>query len=117
MPFWESQPSLTFIQWILRAIIIFFWLFFLTKIMGQRMLGRLHAFDLMVIIAVAGTSAGAIHSSQNSLIAIIVTTGMIAVLYILFSYLSLKFAKFRRVFQDEPLVGYSKRQLNRENDA
>ena len=36
MPFWEAQQSLTVVQWLARAAVIYFLLLILAKLMGQR---------------------------------------------------------------------------------
>ena len=104
MNFWDGQPSLTIIQWVLRAVIIFLWLFILTRIMGQRTLGRLHAFDFAIAILVSGTATGVLNSSKNSLLPVLATTGAVALLSVATSYLCLKNIKFRRFFQGRPYV-------------
>ena len=104
MPFWKSQESLTVLQWVLRAIVMFSWLLFITKLMGQREIGHLNAFDFIIAFTLGGTTAGALNNSKNGLIGAITTTATLAGLNIFISYISLKNAKIRRIFQDEPLV-------------
>lgn len=104
MPFWEGQESLTILQWMLRAIVMFFWLLLTTKLMGQRQIGRLTAFDFIVAFTVGGTAAGVLNNSRNALIGAIISIATLAALDIIVAYLSLKNAKLRRLVQDEPLV-------------
>ncbi len=111
MPFWESQASLTFFQWVARATVIFLWLLLIARLMGQRSIGQLHIFDFLVAVVIAGTTAGALNSSTNALIGVLATTVTLALLHILISYLALKNARFRRMVQDEPLVIVQNGQL------
>lgn len=104
MPFWEGQESLTVLQWTFRAFVMFWWLLFMTKLMGQRQIGRLTAFDFIVAFTVGGTAAGVLNNAKNALIGAIATIGTLTALDIMVSYLALKNAKLRRVVQDEPLV-------------
>lgn len=83
---------------------MFLWLFLLTKIMGQRTIGRLHAFDFAVAILVSGTATGVLNSSKESLTTVLATTGTVALLCVATSYLCLKNNKFRRFFQGRPYV-------------
>jgi len=104
MSFWVSQESLTVIQWILRAVVMFFWLFITTRLMGQREIGRLNVFDFIISLTVGGTAAGVLNNSRNNVTGALVSIGAFAALNILFAYLALKNAKVRRILQDEPLV-------------
>lgn len=104
MPFWDGQESLTIVQWVLRAMVIFIWLLLATKLMGQRQIGRLTAFDFIVAFTVGGTAAGVLNNSRNALIGALTTIATMTVLDIGAAYLSLKNAKLRRLVQDEPLV-------------
>lgn len=104
MFFWESQDSLTVLQWMLRAVVMFSWLLFVTKLMGQRELGHLNAFDFIVAFTLGGTVSGVLNNSKNGLIGAMTTTTTLAGLNIIISYIALKNAKIRRIFQDEPIV-------------
>ncbi|MDO9535052.1 MAG: DUF421 domain-containing protein [Bacillota bacterium] len=104
MPFWESQESLTVLQWMLRTAVMFWWLLFMTKLMGQRQIGRLTVFDFIVAFTVGGIAAGVLNNTRNGLVGAITTIGTLAALDIAVSFLALKNAKIRRILQDEPLV-------------
>ena len=112
MNFWDSQPSLTIMQWILRAIVTFFWLFVLTKIMGQRNMARLHGFDFAIAILVSGTATGFLNSARNSLISVFTTTGSVALLSIGISFLCLKTNKLRRFIQGKPYILVENGKIN-----
>lgn len=104
MPFWEAQESLTVLQWMLRAAVMFWWLLLMTKLMGQRELGHLSAFDFIVAFTVGGTAAGVLNNTRNGLLGAIAAIGTLTALDIAVSYLGLKNAKIRRILEDEPLV-------------
>lgn len=104
MPFWESQANLSVLQWIIRAVVIYLWLHFVTKLMGQREIGSLNVFDFIVVITIGSIAAAPLASSTDDVIGPFVSIGTLGVLNILIAYLSLKNAKFRRVVQDEPIV-------------
>ncbi|MEW6624894.1 MAG: DUF421 domain-containing protein [Bacillota bacterium] len=104
MPFWENQESLSVLQWILRGIVMFWWLLLMTKLMGQRQIGRLNVFDFIVAFTIGGTAAGVLNNSRNGLIGALTTIATLAALDIIVAFLALKNAKFRRIVQDEPLV-------------
>ncbi len=104
MYFWEAQETLTILQWIFRSTVVFLWLFLMTKLMGQRLIGRLTLFDFIVAITIGSVAASTLSNSNANLISIIIILLVFALLDVLFAYLALKFSKLRRVVQDEPLV-------------
>ncbi|ADL12497.1 YetF domain-containing protein [Acetohalobium arabaticum] len=104
MPFWESQQVLTAYQWIFRAVVVFTWLFVMTKLMGQREIGRLTLFDFVIAITIGSVSAGSLGNSQTDLNGVLLTTGTLALLNIIIAVLALKSLTFRRIVQGEPLV-------------
>lgn len=104
MPFWESQQALTAYQWIIRAVVVFIWLFVMTKLMGQREIGRLTLFDFVIAITIGSVSAGSLGNSQTDLNGVLLTTGTLALLNIIIAVLALKSLSFRRIMQGEPLV-------------
>lgn len=104
MPFWQAQESLTFLQWVMRATVMFGWLLLASRIMGQRLIGHQTAFDFIVAFAIGGTAAGVLDSAKNSLSGALISIGTLATLHIAASFLGLRNAKIRRIFQDEPLV-------------
>jgi len=57
LDFFYSQESLTAIQWILRAVISFFFLLIVTKIMGQRSLSQLRLLDFIMALSIGNIIA------------------------------------------------------------
>jgi len=104
LPFWESQANLNVLQWIIRAIVIYLWLHFVTKIMGQREIGTLNVFDFIVAITIGSVAAAPLASSTDDLLGPFVSIGTLGALNLLIAYLALKNSKFRRVVQDEPII-------------
>lgn len=104
MNFWQSQETLTLIQWVLRASVAFFWLLFITKLMGQREVGRLTLFDFVVAITIGSIVASPLSSSTSALNGALISITVIGLLDILIAYLALKNAKLRRIVQEEPIV-------------
>lgn len=104
MSFMASQEHLSFFGWVARAVVMFFWLLLVTRITGQRQIGRLSGFDLVVVIALIATATGPLHSAKDSVISAMISTAVIAVLDVGVSFLALKNSKLRRVVEDEPLV-------------
>ncbi|HBV98384.1 MAG: hypothetical protein JL50_20100 [Peptococcaceae bacterium BICA1-7] len=104
MPFWEAQPTLTAVQWLARVSVLYLYLLILTKIMGQREIGRLTLFDFIISIIIGSTVAGALNSSTNGLKGVFITVAALAGFQIILSIASLKFSRFRRVIEEEPII-------------
>ncbi len=104
MEFWKSQESLIYYQWIARAIVMFFWLVLMTKIMGQRQIGRLTLLDFIIGITIGSITAGSLNNSRSSLVSVLLTIGTLTGIDVFLTYISLKNAKFRRIFQGEPKI-------------
>jgi len=102
--FWKSQESLIYYQWIARAIVMFFWLVLMTKIMGQRQIGRLTLLDFIIGITIGSITAGSLNNSRSSLVSVLLTIGTLTGIDVFLTYISLKNAKFRRIFQGEPKI-------------
>lgn len=103
-PFWEAQPSLTAAQWFLRALVLYIFLLLMAKIMGQREIGRLTLFDFIIAITIGGVAAGALSSSTSGLEGVIITVATMSGFQLVLSIFSLKFSRFRRVVEEEPII-------------
>ncbi len=111
MPFWLAQESLTALQWAGRAAVAFVWLMVVTRLMGQREIGRLTLFDFIIAIMIGSVFAGPLSGPTQSLIGALISVSALALLNIAVAYLALKNAKLLRVVQEEPLVLIQNGQL------
>lgn len=111
MPFWEGQETLTPLQWVIRAAVMYTWLLFIAKLMGQREVGRLTLFDFVISIIIGTVSASPLTNSRTDVSGAIIAVSTLGAFDIALSYLSLWNAKFRRVVQDEPIVLVQNGQL------
>lgn len=104
MDFWQGQPALTILEWVLRAVVTFWWLLLVTKLMGQREIGRLTLFDFIIAITIGSVAAAPLANNTVTLMGSLITITALGSVNILTSYYALKNPYFRRVVQDEPLV-------------
>jgi len=93
------------------SICYLFFLAILGKLTGQREIGRLTLFDFIISIMIGSTAAGALSSSTISLDGVMITVGALAGFQITLSILSLKFSRFRRVIEEEPIILVQNGQL------
>ena len=102
--FWQAQETLTASQWLLRGLVMFFWLLIVTKLMGQRELARMTLFDFISSITMGGLLSGPLFFPKVALKGALINITLLGLLNIGFSYISLKHSKVRRIVQDEPII-------------
>ncbi len=89
---------------VLRAVIIFFAIFFVTRIIGRRELSTMEPFDLILLIVTGDLAQQAVTQSDYSLTGGVTVLATIALLTVALSYISFKVPKLRPVLDGEPLV-------------
>lgn len=104
LPFWAAQADLTTIQWIIRGIVGFFWLLFVTKLMGQRKIAQMTLFDFVAAITIGSIAANPLAMSASNMTGPLITIGLFGLLNIVIAAISMKYPRARRVLQEEPIV-------------
>lgn len=102
MEFFGEQESLTFIQWVLRAIVAFFFLLIVAKIMGQRSISQLRLIDFMMAILIGNIIAHPLSDEQLGLKGSMITISVLVILYIVGVYLSIKSRALRKFLEPTP---------------
>ncbi|KOP71568.1 DUF421 domain-containing protein [Priestia megaterium] len=102
MDFFNSQESLTAIQWILRAVISFFFLLIVTKIMGQRSLSQLRLLDFIMALSIGNIIAHPLSDQHLGMKGSMITIGVLVILYLIMVFLSLKWLKFTKFVDPSP---------------
>ena len=98
------DETATWLEKILRPMLVYAALIFLLRVFGKRELGQLNPFDLVVILSLSNTVQNAIIGQDNSLVGGIV--GAAALLGINYSVAFLKFKspKIESFIEGSPLV-------------
>ena len=102
LDFFYSQESLTTIQWILRAVISFFFLLIITKIMGQRSLSQLRLLDFIMALSIGNIIAHPLSDQHLGMKGSMITIGVLVILYLILVFLSLKWLKFTKFVDPSP---------------
>jgi uncharacterized membrane protein YcaP (DUF421 family) len=102
MDFFHGQESLTVIQWVLRAIVSFFFLLLATKIMGQRSISQLRLLDFIMALILGNIIAHPLSDEQLGLKGSMITMTVLVILYTAGVFLSLKWHKFRSLLEPSP---------------
>ncbi|MFW2489789.1 DUF421 domain-containing protein [Clostridium chromiireducens] len=104
MSFLQSQESLTTIEWILRAIIAFFFLLTVAKILGQRTIAQLRLLDFVIALVIGNIIAHPLSDEHLGLKGSMVTTVALLILYLCCLFGILKFPVLRRLVTPPPIT-------------
>jgi uncharacterized membrane protein YcaP (DUF421 family) len=89
---------------VVRAVIIFFFLFVLTRIIGKRELSSLQPFDLILLIILGDALQQGLTQDDYSITGALLVVGTIAVLQVFVSWLSYRFPRSRPILDGEPVI-------------
>lgn len=104
MDFLHSQITLSTIDWILRAIIAFFLLLVIAKLLGQRSLSQLRVLDFAITLVIGNIIAQPLSDERLGLEGSIITTLVLLILYLSSLFISLKFPFIRRLINHSPIT-------------
>jgi uncharacterized membrane protein YcaP (DUF421 family) len=99
----------------LRAFVIFFFLVFVTRVMGRRELSSLSPFDLILLIVLGDAIQQGLTQDDYSVTGAIIAVSTIAALQVGTSYVSIKSSRARKVLEGLPLVLVEDGRLVEEN--
>src|SRR4051795_10641449 len=88
----------------IRAVVLFFFVFLLTRIIGRRELSSLEPFDLILLIVIGDAVQQGLTQDDYSVTGALIVVGTFAVLQVLVSYLSFRFKRLRPVLDGEPII-------------
>jgi uncharacterized membrane protein YcaP (DUF421 family) len=89
---------------VLRAVVVFFLIFVITRVVGRRELGKLEPFDLIMLVVIGDLVQQGVTQSDNSVTGVFLVIGVICVLTVGMSYLQFRFPRLRPLLDGEPLV-------------
>ena len=104
MNFLQGQETLTTIQWIYRAIIAFFFLLTIAKILGQRTLSQLRLLDFVIALVIGNVIAHPLSDENLGLKGSIISTIVLAVLYLGGIFMIIRFPALRKIINNSPIV-------------
>ncbi|WP_018708104.1 DUF421 domain-containing protein [Siminovitchia fordii] len=102
MDFFNSQESLTTIQWVLRAIFAYFFMLIIAKAMGQRSISQLRLLDFVIALIIGNIIAHPLSDEKLGLKGSMISMIVLVVLYATSIFLSLKFNKLRTFIDPSP---------------
>src|SRR3954468_4270166 len=88
----------------IRAVVLFFFVFLLTRIIGRRELSSLEPFDLILLIVMGDAIQQGLTQDDYSVTGALIVVGTFASLQVFVSYLSYRFPRLRPALDGEPVV-------------
>jgi uncharacterized membrane protein YcaP (DUF421 family) len=89
---------------VLRAAIIFLFVFVLTRVLGRRELNSLEPFDLILLVVTGDLVQQGVTQSDYSVTGALLAISTIGLLTLALSYLSYRVRRLRPVLEGEPII-------------
>jgi uncharacterized membrane protein YcaP (DUF421 family) len=96
--------SMSAVELVLRAAIIYVFLFVLLRLAGKRHVGELAPFDLVVLLLLSESVQNALVGTETSILGGVIAAGTLMGLTTLVGYLSWRGKPIERLFEGKPRV-------------
>ena len=100
---------------VIRAVVLFFFVFLLTRVVGKRELSSLEPFDLILLIILGDAIQQGLTQDDYSVTGAILVVTTFAILQVTVSFLGFRFRFLRRVLEGDPVVIVQDGQLIERN--
>lgn len=101
---WTGSPDLPLYGFIIRAAIIYIYVFVLIKILGQRSMLSLSPIDFLFGVIIGDIVGEPLSDGEADLSGPLVAASFIGGTHLFLSYIALKLPRFRRIIEDEPII-------------
>ena len=89
---------------VIRAAVIFLFIFLLTRMLGRRELNSLEPFDLILLVVTGDLVQQGVTQNDQSITGALLAISTIGLLTVALSYLSFRFKRIRPILNGEPIV-------------
>ena len=89
---------------VIRAVIGFAFVFFLTRVVGRRELSSLEPFDLIMLVMIGDLVQQGITQNDFSVTGMVLVGGTVALMTVAVSYGSFRFPRLRPLLEGEPVI-------------
>src|ERR1700710_359847 len=100
---------------VIRAAVVFFFVFLVTRVVGRRELSQMEPFDLILLVVVGDLVQQSVTQSDESVTGALIVISTIALLSVALSWVSFRFRRLRLVTEGEPIVLVQDGQTNERN--
>ena len=89
---------------VIRAVVGFAFVYFLTRVVGRRELSSLQPFDLIMLVMIGDLVQQGITQNDFSITGMFLVGATVALLTVFVSYASFRFPRLRPVLEGEPVI-------------
>jgi uncharacterized membrane protein YcaP (DUF421 family) len=89
---------------VIRATVVFFFIFLVTRIVGRRQLSSLEPFDVIMLVVIGDLVQQAITQSDNSVTGSLIVIATVALLSVFVAWVAFRFKRARLVTDGEPII-------------
>ncbi|MCP8967028.1 DUF421 domain-containing protein [Ectobacillus ponti] len=101
--FSSAHDHLQWTDWVMRGVVGYLFLLFITKLLGQRSISQLHFLDFVTALLLGGLLGNPLSDPHLGMGDAMVTSTAIVVLHVLSSLLGLKWERWRVFLEPVPL--------------
>jgi uncharacterized membrane protein YcaP (DUF421 family) len=89
---------------VVRAAVAFFFVYFLTRIIGRRELSSMQPFDLILLVMIGDLVQQGVTQNDFSVTGALLVGGVIGLLTVVVSYASFRFPRLRPILDGDPVI-------------
>jgi uncharacterized membrane protein YcaP (DUF421 family) len=89
---------------VLRAVVVFVFIWLLTRIIGRRELSTLEPFDLILLIVLGDFVQQGVTQNDFSVTGAMLAAGTMALMTVFFSWLAFRFKRLQPVLEGDPVI-------------
>jgi uncharacterized membrane protein YcaP (DUF421 family) len=89
---------------VIRAAVVFFFVFLVTRIVGRRELSQLEPFDLILLVVVGDLVQQGVTQSDESVTGALIVISTMAMLTVAVSWISFRWRRVRLITEGGPIV-------------
>lgn len=104
MDFLQAKETLTNMEWIFRAVIAFFFLLTIAKVLGPRTISQLRLLDFVIALVIGNIIAHPLSDENLGLKGSMITTSVLVILYLGGIFSLLNFPFLRKVVNNSPIT-------------
>ncbi|WP_078430983.1 DUF421 domain-containing protein [Alkalihalobacterium alkalinitrilicum] len=109
--FWNGAEDLPIYGYLIRAGIVYLYIFMIIKILGQRSMVSFHPIDFIFAIIIGDIVGEPLSTGELPLGGPLAAASLIVGLHLTLTFLALKNAKVRRFVEAEPIIIINKGQI------
>ena len=97
-----------------RAVVVYFFLWFITRVVGKRELGSMSAFELVLLVTMGDLIQQGTTQEDFSVTGAMLAVGTFALLMVFFAWVSFRFKKTRPLLEGMPVVVVQDGKMRKE---